>query len=145
MIQKVLKASIGEACFELYNMIRPGSKATPLSCFFGRRTHSHLPNQFYKECRIVETIQKRILNQFAVASRRGHFNHDVFKSGDRVCLQDPATRRWNILGTVLKELIANDGSTRSSEKTTDLGQELVRNGSHVRHSEREAADPEQRS
>ena len=85
------------------------------------------------------------MNQFAVATKRGQFNHDFFKSGDRVCIQDPATRRWNILGTVLKKVKADDGSTRSYEITTDIGQELVRNGTHVRHSEREPADPEQRS
>ena len=79
-----------------------------------------------------------------MANRRGHFNRDVFKSGDRVCLQDPTTRRWNILGTVSKELIANDGSTQSYEISMDKWQELVRNGSHIRHSEREPADPEQR-
>ena len=78
-----------------------------------------------------------IMHQFA--------NPDVFKSGDRVCLQDPTTRRWDILGTVLKELIANDGSSRSYEINTDIGRELVRNGSHIRHSEREPADPEQGS
>ena len=85
------------------------------------------------------------MHQFAVANRRGHFNHDVFKAGDRVCLQDPTIGRGNILGTVSKEMTANNGSTRSYEISTDIGQELVRNGSHIRHSEREPADPEQRS
>ena len=93
MIQKVPKASIAEACFKLNNMIRPGAKASPLSCFFGRKTHGHLPNKFDKERKIAKTIQKRIMHQFAVANRRGHFNHDVFKAGDRVCLQEPTTQR----------------------------------------------------
>ena len=58
MIQKVPKATISEACFKLNNMIRPGSKATPLSFFFGRHFCGHLLNQFNKECKIKETIQK---------------------------------------------------------------------------------------
>ena len=49
------------------------------------------------------------------------------------------------LKTVSKELTANDVSTRSYEIRTDIGQELVRNGSHIRHLEREIADPQQRS
>merc|ERR1711954_358467 len=102
-------------------MIRPGAKASPLSCFFGRRTNWHLPNLFDKECRISETIQKRIMHHFSVANRRGHFNRDVFKSGDRVCLQDPITRRWDILGTVSKELIENDELTRFYEISTEKG------------------------
>ena len=97
---------------------------------------------FDKECRIVETMEKRIKHQFSVATRRGHFNRDVFKSWDRVRLQDPLTRKSDILGTISKELAANDGSIQSYEVNTDKGQDLVRNGSHVRHSESEPAEPE---
>ena len=126
-------------------MIRPGSSATPLSCFFGRRTQGHLLNLFNKECKIIETIQKRIANQFAVGERRGHFNHNTFKVGDRVRVQDLSSRRWSILGKVKNKITADDGSSRSYKIRTDSGQELIRNGSHVRHSEREAGVPEQSS
>ena len=96
MLQKVPKASIAEASWKLNNMIRPGMTATPMSCFFGRRTRGHLPNLFDRECQIVETIQKRIQNQFNLAQKRGHFNNDTFSVGDRVRVQDPASRKWNI-------------------------------------------------
>ena len=145
MILKVPKATIAEACYKLNNMIRPGFSATPISCFFRRQTHGHLPNLFDKECKLIENIQKRIANQFAVAGRRGHLNHDVFKVKDRGRVQDPATRRWNILGMVSNEITADDGSSRSYKITMGSGQELIRNGSNVRHSEIEAAVPEQSS
>ena len=116
-----------------------------MSCYFGRRTHGHLQNLFDKECKLIENIQKRIANQFAMAGRLGHFNHDVFKVGDRARVQDPAARMWSILGRVSNKITADDGSSRSYKIETDSGQELIRNGSHVRHSEREAAVPEQSS
>ena len=119
-------------------------KATPMSCFFGRRTRSHLPNNFNRECHIVETLYKQIKNQFNLAQRRGHFNNDTFSVGNQVRVQDPASRKWNILGVVLNKIAASDGSTRSYEVETDSGQILVRNGSHIKQSEKSAA-PEKNS
>ena len=59
-------------------------------------------------------------------------------------MQDPASRKWNILGVVLNEIAASDGSTRSYEVETDSGQISVWNGSHIKHSEKSAA-PEHNS
>ena len=115
MLQKVPKASIAEASWKLNNMTRPGMTATQMSCFFGRRTRGHLPNLFDCECQIVKTIQKRIQNQFNLAQKRGHFNNDIFNVGDRVRVQDPASRKWNILGVISSGITADDGLTRSYE------------------------------
>ena len=90
----------------------------------------------------METIEKRIKHQFAIATRRGHFNREVFKAGGRVCLQDPLTRKFDILGTIAKDLAANDESIQSYKGNTDKGHNLVRNGSHIRHSGSEPAEPE---
>ena len=106
--------------------------------FFGRRTRSHLPNDFNRECQIVETLYKRIQNQFNIASRHGHFNRDTFGPGDRVRVQDPGTHKWDILGTVTAEIAAGDGLSRSYEVETDDGATLTRNGTHIKHSERSA-------
>ena len=110
----------------------------PLHCFFGRRTRSHLPNDFNRECKIVETLCKRIQNQFNIAQKRGHFNKDTFSPGNRVRVQDPASRKWDILGVVTSKIAASDGSTCSYEIETDAGQVLVRNSSHIKHSEQSA-------
>ena len=59
-------------------------------------------------------------------------------------VQDPSSRKWNILGVVLNEIAASGGSTWSYEVETDSGQILVRNDSHIKHSEKSAA-PEQSS
>ena len=144
MLQKVPKASIAKASWKLNNMVIPGMKATPMSCFFGRRTRGHLPNLFNHECQIVETIQKRISNQFNLAQKRGHFNNDTFSVGDRGRVQDPASRKWNILGVVSSKIGADNGSTKSYEVKADSGQVLVRNGTHIKHSEKSAV-PEQSS
>ena len=79
-----------------------------------------------------------------LAQRRGHYNNDSFSVGNRVRIQDPFSRKWDILGVVLNEIAASDGSTGSYEVETDSGQVLVRNGSHIKHSEKSAA-PEQNS
>ena len=139
LLQKVPKASLAEACFKLNNQLRPGAKASPLSCFFGR-TRGELPNLFDKECKIADMLEKRIRHQFSVANIRGYYNRDVFKQG----LQDPTSRRWNILGTISNELCANDGSVQSYKIKTDQGLELVRNGNHIRHSGIQPADLEQK-
>ena len=57
-----------------------------------------------------------------------------------VSKKDFFTTTGQLSGLILGENLAN----KSYKITTNSGQELVRN-SHVRHSEREAADPEQRS
>ena len=113
--------------------------------FFWEQDSGNLPNLFDKECQIIETIQKHIANQFALAEKRGNYNHDSFKVGDRVRVQDPSSRRWSILGEITNKITADDGSFKSYEIRSDPGQELIRNGSHIRHSEREAAVPEQSS
>ena len=95
---------------------------------------------FTKEFRIVETIEKQIKHQFPVVKRRGHFNRDVFKSGDRVHLQHPLTRKLDILGNISKELEASDGSIQSYEVDTHMGQNLICNGSNIRHSESAESD-----
>ena len=133
---KVPKASIAEACWKLSNMVRPGMKATPMSCFFGRRTRGHLLNLFDCKCQILETIQRRIQNQFNLAQRRGHFNNDTFSVGNRLRVQDPASRKWNILGVISSEIAADDGLTKLYEVRADSGQELVRNGTHIKHSKK---------
>ena len=115
-----------------------------MSCFFRRRTRVHLPNLFDHECQIIKTIQKRLENQFNLAQRRGHFNNDSFSVGYRVRVKDPASRKWNILGVISREIAAYDGSTKSYEVRSDSGQELVRNGTHIKHSEKLAV-PEQNS
>ena len=138
------KASIAEARWKLNNMIRPGMTATPMSCFFGRRTRGHLPNLFNHKCQIVETIQKRISNQFNLAQKRGHFNNDTFSVGDCVRVQDPASRKWNIFGVISSEIGADDGLTKSYEVKTDACQVLVHNRTHNKHSEKSAV-PEQSS
>ena len=125
-------------------MVQPGMKATPMSCFFGRRTRGHIRNDFNPECQIVETIYKRIENQFNLAQRRGHFNNDTFSVGNQVRVQNPASRMWNILGVISSKIAADEGSTRSYEVEADSGQILVRNGSHINHSEKSAV-PEQSS
>ena len=135
MLMKVPTATVEEASWKLNGMVRPGMKSSPMECFFGRRTRSHLPNAFNRECQIVETLYKRIKNQFNIASRRGHFNRDTFGPGDRVRVQDPGTRRWDILGTVKTEIAAGDGSSHSYEAETDDGATLTRNGTHIIHSE----------
>ena len=67
MMLKVPKANIAEASWKLNNMVRPGMETTPMNCFLGRRMRSHLPNDFNRECKIVETLYKRIQNQFNIA------------------------------------------------------------------------------
>ena len=81
---------------------------------------------------------KRIQNQFNIANRRGHFNQDTFSPGNRVRVQDPGTRKWDILGVVTAEIAAADGSSRSYEVETDKGATLIRNATHIKHSERTA-------
>ena len=53
IMQKVPNAKIEVACFQLNLRIWPGAKASPLSCFFGRKTRGDLSNIFDKVCHIM--------------------------------------------------------------------------------------------
>ena len=55
-------------------------------------------------------------------------------------MQDPGTRKWDILGVVTAKIAASDGSSCSYEVETDDGAVLVRNATHIKHSERTAVE-----
>ena len=135
VLKKVQNAAIGEACLLLNLRIRPGSKATPLSLFFGSKTRGDLPNMFGKLCHIMKTVKQRIKNQFSIAQRRGYWNCDSFKIGDRVIIHNPAIMEWTIFGKVSKKIESSEGSVHSYKILTDQGQTLVHNGTQIHHSE----------
>ena len=56
MLLKAPSTTAEEASWKLNNMVCPGMKSSPMECFFGRWTRSHLPNDFNRECQIVETL-----------------------------------------------------------------------------------------
>ena len=93
---------------------------------------------FEKECRIAGTIKKHIKYQFSVTNRRGHFSRDISSQGTESACNTHSQED----GAISKELAANDGSIQSYEVYTDKGQDRVRNGSHIRHSESEPPEPE---
>ena len=79
IMQKVPNTKVEKACFKLNSRIRPGAKASPLSCFFGRKSRGDLPNMLDKVRHIIEIVERCIKNQFAIAQRTGHFSWDVLK------------------------------------------------------------------
>ena len=57
----------------------------------------------------------------------------TFSLGDRVYVQDIASKTWNIPATVKEGRVSEDGSTRSFLVEREDGVELLRNSRFLKH------------
>jgi len=75
----------------------------------------------------------RAKKQRLVAERKGRKSADEFKLGDRVRVQDVATKKWNKSGVVQEAREADDGQSVSFIIKMDNGNESIRHRSHLKH------------
>ena len=68
-----------------------------------------------------------------LATSKGRSSPNDFQPGDRVFVQDIASKRWNIPATVKEGRISEDGSIRSFVVERENGVELLRNSRYLKH------------
>ena len=77
-------------------------------------------------------IAARNERQKKLAEKLGRRSKDHFEEGDRVVLQDMATKRWTIKGVIKEGRISEDGSVRSFIIVKENGRETIRNARHIK-------------
>ena len=68
-----------------------------------------------------------------LASAKGRSCPNDFRPGDRILVQDMASKRWNIEATVKEGRASDDGSIRSFIVERDDGVQLLRNSRFLKH------------
>ena len=80
---------------------------------------SRLPNSIDPEIKSSELIKRRILKHDARIKNKNRTNKILYQVGQRVRLQNIATRDWDLKGTIDKVRIADDGRIYSYDVFTD--------------------------
>ena len=66
-----------------------------MEMFFNRPVKGHLTNQFVRENEIQKSVERRIMNQFKMALKKGRYNRDDFIKGDLIRVRSPKGT-WDI-------------------------------------------------
>ena len=77
-------------------------------------------------------IAARNERQKKLAENLGRRSKDHFEEGDRVVLQDMASKSWTVKGVIKEGRTSDDGSVRSFIIVKDNGKETIRNSRHIK-------------
>ena len=92
---------------------------SPADRFFGRSLRTRLPNSVNPEIKSDELIKRRITKHDARIKNKNKRNKILYKIGERVRLQNVATRDWDLKGTIERVRTADDGQVVSYDVLTD--------------------------
>lgn len=108
--------------------------ASPAELLMNRQLQDNLPrlpsNMFTNEHKQRDLITERIIQKKyhdMKIPQRNLQQHDTFRMGQHVAIQDPSTKEWSIRGKITKEI-----APRSFTIMTDHGTTLRRNIKHIR-------------
>ena len=80
-----------------------------------------------------DVVKNRMIKQQKIADKLGRQSRDEFKCGDKVVVQDPATRRWTQEGEIGEERISDDGKPVSFLVKFNTNKTGLRHKCHIRH------------
>merc|ERR1712055_1063134 len=89
--------------------------------FFGRSIRSKLPNSINPEIKSSELISRRIQKHDDRIKNKNKTNKILYEIGQRVRLQNVATRDWELKGTIDQMRTTDDGRVVSYDVLTDKG------------------------
>ena len=129
----ISKRVLREVVFDLNNHRAADDSGSPAERFLKRGIRSRLPNSCRKDLESEDLMAIRAKKQRLVAERKGRKSADEFKLGDRVRVQDVATKKWNKSGVVQEAREADDGQSVSFIIKMDNGNESIRHRTHLKH------------
>ena len=86
-------------------------EGSALERFYMRHIRTYQPELIRRQINHQELIAARNERQKKLAKKLGRRSKDHFEEGDRVVLQDMASKRWTIKGTIKEGRISEDGSS----------------------------------
>ena len=92
-----------------------------------------LPNNISGEIDHSSLIAARHNWQEKLATQKGRVSREKFGIGDKVVIQNPATRKWTIIGTNESKREAEDGNNQSFIIILDQGGEALKNKRYIKH------------
>ena len=116
---RLTKNHLNELIFAINTTTSSEGTGSPADRFFGRSVRSRLPNSFDPEVRSNELIKKRITKNDARIKNKNKRNKIIYQIGQRVRLQNVATRDWDLKGTIDRVRTADDGRVVSYFVLTD--------------------------
>ena len=93
---------------------------------------SRLPNSINPEVKSSDLIEKRIQKHDARIKNKNKTNKILYEVGQRVRLQNIATRDWDLKGTIDKLRIADDGRVLSYDVFTDKNHMTTRHRRYLK-------------
>ena len=110
---------LNEMIFAINTTASSEGTGSPADRFFGRSLRTRLPNSVNPEIKSDELIKRRITKHDARIKNKNKRNKILYKIGERVRLQNVATRDWDLKGTIERVRTADDGRVVSYDVLTD--------------------------
>ena len=106
---KFTSGHLNELIFAINTTTSSEGTGSPADRFFGRSVRSRLPNSVDPGINSDKLIKKRIEKHDARITNKNKRNKVIYQVGQRVRLQNVATRDWDLKGTVERLRYADDG------------------------------------
>ena len=116
---KLTSGHLNELIFAINTTTSSEGTGSPADRFFGRSVRSRLPNSVDPGIKSNELIEKRIKKHDARITNKNKRNKVIYQVGQRVRLQNVATRDWDLKGTIERLRYADDGRVVSYFIMTD--------------------------
>merc|ERR1712215_479827 len=114
-----MRLHLNELLFAINTTISKEGTGSPADRFFGRSIRSKLPNSVDPGIKSDKLIEKRIEKHDGRITKKNKTNKILYEVGQRVRLQNVATRDWDLEGTVERLRYADDGRVVSYYIKTD--------------------------
>ena len=83
---------------------------SPIARFLGRNTRGAIPNSLDRNINWTMMMQNRALQHQKRVEKKGRKPKETYEIGERVLIQDVASRQWNKEGTVISLRQSQDGT-----------------------------------
>ena len=129
---RLTKQHLNELTFAINTTTSSEGTGSPAERFFGRSVRSRLPNSINPEIKSSELIKRRILKHDARIKNKNRTNKILYQVGQRVRLQNIATRDWDLKGTIDRVRTADDGRVLSYDVFTDRNHMTTRHRRYLK-------------
>merc|ERR1711947_2969 len=107
-VVRLTSLHLNELLFAINTTTSSEGTGSPADRFFGRSVRSRLPNSVDPGIKSNELIEKRIKKHDARITNKNKRNKIIYQVGQRVRLQNVATRDWDLKGIVDRVRTADD-------------------------------------
>merc|ERR1712105_451576 len=143
-VVRLTSLHLNELLFAINTTSSSEGTGSPADRFFGRSIRSRLPNSVDPGIKSDKLIEKRIEKHDERITKKNKKNKILYKVGQRVRLQNVATKDWDLKGTVERLRYADDGRVVSYYIMTDRNHLTTRHRRYLKplHPEHDPRNPE---